>query len=172
MTYVMQTELTWSRTMADLAETMRRWKVKTWSIHCDLQPRYTNKRYQTPQEREVGILIVHPVTGQEITLTMGQQERAVDNLRVLYLAVDSLRLNELRGVAEVVQSAYLQLAPPQRQVARDPYEILGVRPDTDLDDIRAVYRSKAKRLHQDSGGNDAAMKELNEAWETVQRERA
>ncbi len=75
-------------------------------------------------------------------------------------------MNEKRGIADTLAKAYLQLAAPAQK--RDPYEVLGVRPDTPLDDIKAMYLVKAKRLHSDVGGEDDAMKEVNEAWAEIQ----
>lgn len=171
MGYKLNTDKTWNETERDFRSTMRKWGVRSWSVHCDLAPRYADKRLQSRQEREVGLLFVHPKTGQEVTLDMASQERAVDNFRVLYLAVEALRMNEERGVAEVVQAAYLQLAPPASIGKVDPYELLGVRSDTPWEDIEAVWRSKAKRAHPDVGGSEAQMTALNEALDTIRVER-
>lgn len=67
------------------------------------------------------------------------------------------------------RAAYLQLPAPPK--TRDPYEVLGARPDTALEDIEAMFRIKAKRLHPDVGGSGDEMKELNEAWERIKAER-
>jgi hypothetical protein len=83
-----------------------------------------------------------------------------------------MRLNELRGVANLLREAYLQLPGPATLPAeRDPYEVMGVRPDTPLADIEAMYRIVARRIHPDRGGSEAAMKEVNHAWEVIQAER-
>lgn len=91
------------------------------------------------------------------------------NLRCCYLALDSMRLNERRGIGDVLREAYAQLPAAPR--ALDPYEVLGVRSDTPLEDIEAVYRSKARRAHPDAGGSDAQMKELNEAIKKIRDQR-
>ena len=59
--------------------------------------------------------------GRTVTLPMSSQATAKDNLRVLYLAVDAMRLNEKRGLGGVIQEAYLQLAGPEPTA--DPYEL-------------------------------------------------
>lgn len=51
----------------------------------------------------------------------------------------------------------------------DPYERLGVAPDADLDTLRSARRSLAKRLHPDHGGDAAAMRELNVAFDQAVR---
>lgn len=55
---------------------------------------------------------------------------------------------------------------------RDPYEVLGVRSDTDMEDIELIYKAKAKRAHPDAGGSVEAMKELNKAIDKIRKEKA
>lgn len=91
------------------------------------------------------------------------------NLKACHLALEAMRLNEKRGIGDVMREAYAMLSAPTRQ--RDPYEVLGVRSDAELEDIEAVYRSKAKRAHPDAGGSNEAMKELNDAMERIKADR-
>ena len=167
MSYRLSTDLSWNRTLEDLEETFRLWRVNDWSVHCDLPHRYADKYSQTPKEREVGLR--YTKDGQEFHLTMSRQSRAVDNLRVLYLAVEAMRLNDLRGITDIIREAYLQLPAPPKY--RDPYEILEVRPDAAIEVIEAAYRALAKRLHPDAGGSVEAMQELNQAFERIKEER-
>ena len=46
---------------------------------------------------------------------------------------------------------------------KSPWEVIGVQRGASLDEIETAFRAKAKRLHSDAGGNDAAMAELNAA---------
>lgn len=163
MSYSLSTVKSWDDTIRQLAETFRKWRIREWSVVPMRPPRA--RTWQSDEEKLV-TLRYQPNGSPEITLTMGRQSRAQDNLRVLYLAVEAMRMNEERGIADTIREAYLQLAAPARQ--RDPFEVLGLRPDTPLEDIKAMYAIKAKRLHPDAGGTDEAMKELNDAWERVQ----
>jgi len=54
--------------------------------------------------------------------------------------------------------------------ARDPYEILQVRPEAGEDVVRAAFRALARRHHPDSspdGGSSAEMAWVNWAWEIL-----
>ena len=104
--------------------------------------------------------------GTTIKIECESQGTYKQNIRCVSYAVESMRMNEKRGIADTMRKAYLMLEAPKE--VRDPYEVLGVRPDTPIDDIEAMYKVKARRLHSDVGGDDKAMMELNIAWETIQ----
>lgn len=92
------------------------------------------------------------------------------NLKCVYLAIQQMRLNEARGIGDTMREAYLMLAPPPK--TRDPYEILGVRPDSPEAVIEASFRALAKEYHPDGGHGDAAkMAELNTAHDRIVAER-
>jgi len=163
VSYTVATPKTWAQTVDQLAETFRKWGIREWMV---TPPRPLSRApYQSQEDRRVTVRYT-PRGNSEIVLTMDRQDRAEDNVRVLYLAIEALRKNELRGIADLVREAYLQLPAPTRQ--RDPFEVLGVRSDAPLEDIKAMYLIKTKRLHPDIGGSEEAMKELNEAWERIQ----
>src|SRR5271163_1155214 len=52
---------------------------------------------------------------------------------------------------------------------RDYYEILGVSRQSTVEEIKRVFRSKARNLHPDNkqSGDEAAFKELAEAYEVL-----
>ena len=62
---------------------------------------------------------------------------------------------------------------------RDPYEVLGVSPDADDNEIKKAYRELARKYHPDNYQNnpladlaEEKMKEINEAYDAVTRSRA
>lgn len=172
MPYTLTTKKTWAQTRDMLADTFEKWGVADWNIIAPegLKPaQYTNGFYYNASQRAVTVRWTTRQEKREIRLAMSEQSRPVDNLRVLALAIEAMRMNEVRGIGRTIQDAYLQLAAPQ--AARDPYEVLQVRPDAAMEVIEAVYKSLAKKAHPDAGGSDAAMKELNEAIERIRNER-
>ena len=137
--------------------TFRRWGIEDW------------RAFRSKESPEVVTLRWQPAEGNEVRLTMGSQWNAAQNLRVLYLAAEAIRMNEVRGIGGILRDAYLQLAAPLTE--RDPYEVLGVRSDVGLEEIEAVYKVKARRLHPDQGGDPDAMRELNVAMDRIRDER-
>lgn len=160
MSYTMHTDKTWAQTRNELAKTMKLWGVMDWEISS------VDRSANTRSPVSVRLVLA---SGEELRLTMDDHWRSEDNLRVLYLGIDAMRLNELRGIGSVMKEAYLQLAAP---ASFDPFAVLGVSSELPLEDIEAVYRSKAKRMHSDTGGTDEGMRDLNEAIEIIRRRKA
>lgn len=158
--YSITTNKSWHATNQDLEETMIKWGVREWETNYPKGARSTSS-YQSEEDRTV--TLTYKKEGKTVSLSMDRQSRAVDNLRVLYLAVESMRLNEKRGIGDVVKEAYLQLAAPKTD--RPAYEILGIMPDSPLMVAEAAYKHKAKTAHPDAGGSAEAMTELNKAIE-------
>ena len=164
--YNLTTDKTWYQTECDVENTFRKWGVSKWDVITLLNGRARAKQNQTPQERAVTLRYTRK--GREVSLVMNKQARAVDNFRVLYLTLEAMRLNELRGIDEVMQDAYLQLAAPADD---DPYRVLEVAPGASTEVIEAAYRAKAKQAHPDvAGGSTAAMQQLNAARDALLKE--
>lgn len=90
------------------------------------------------------------------------------NLTAVTLAIQSMRLNEARGIGDTIREAYAML--PAAPKHRDPWEVLGVRPDAPWEDIDAMYKIKANRIHPDKGGSAEQMLELNLALEAIKKD--
>jgi molecular chaperone DnaJ len=52
-------------------------------------------------------------------------------------------------------------------MARDYYDILGIPRGSSNDEIKKAFRKKAHELHPDKGGDEAAFKEINEAYQVL-----
>ncbi len=162
MTYSLHTDKSWAATMQELGETFEKWGVKEWDTNYPKGARLEGYR-QSEEDRTVRL--TYQKNGKPVNLTMGKQARAVDNLRVLYLAVEAIRMNEKREIGDVIQSAYLQLAAPVQE--RSPWEVLGIVEGSSVEVAEAVYRTKVKQVHPDVGGSDQQMKALNKAIEDI-----
>ena len=166
-TYTISTRVSWDETLRELGETFRKWGIYEWTVS-PVRPRArADRHYQTDEERTVTLIYTHG-SGRDVRLTMDKQTRAQDNLRVLYLATEALRMNETRGIDNVIADAYLQLAAPSHV---DPWEVLGIRPDADIEIVHAAYKARAKTVHPDHGGSAEAMKDLNDAYDRIKKER-
>lgn len=57
--------------------------------------------------------------------------------------------------------------PSSEIVTPDPFDVLGLDPNASLADIRAARRRLAKERHPDHGGDEAAMQQLNVAFDAA-----
>lgn len=87
-----------------------------------------------------------------------------ENIMSLAHAVAHMRGLTRHGGDHMLQRAFTgftALPAPERK--KTWYEVLGVAPTDAPDSIEAAFRSKAKLLHPDNGGDAALMAELNVA---------
>lgn len=165
MNYIINTQKSWSATQRELRVEFERWGVTDWVTNYPRGAEWEGRAGQTEEQRTVRL--TYTKNGKPVTLSMGKQSRAVDNLRVLYLAVESMRLNEKRGIGEVLESAYLQLAGPAQE--KSPWEVLGIMPGSSVEVAEAVYRTMANKYHPDKGSDPAIMKQLNSAIDKIRK---
>lgn len=169
--YSLTTSKTWAETEEEIRKCLSKWGAATYSlsrpnVDTSVKNLRPSRLLQTPEEAMVR-LVANWKDGRRLDLPYNQQSRAVDNARVLLLAIEALRMNERRGIDKLMREAYLQLpAPEGARVSRDPWEVLGLRKGASAEEVNAVYKIKAQKAHPDHpGGSDIAMSELNEARE-------
>lgn len=163
MSYTTTTTFTEARSRREIQRQLDRWNNDSWD--CIGATDY-------PVPKQIGAseaTVRFELRGVGITITCNSQLTYRQNLRCVAFAVEAMRMNEKRGIADTLAKAYLQLEAPA--VARDPYEVLGVRPDAPMMIIEAAYRVLAKERHPDHGGSAEAMKELNDGYERIKAER-
>jgi len=95
-----------------------------------------------------------------------------DNLRALYLILESLRKAQERGILSELARAAIAMLPPGPAAKRPAHIVLGVAADSPVEIAEAAYRILARQRHPDVGGTEAAMTELNEAMEEFRRKAA
>ena len=161
---------TWNQCLTQLGEVFDKWRLRgKWTWQCAASSMPTKGRthwaeFRADQStRAVTVTFEHP-TGQR-SVTVSKFATPVDNLWAIQIGLDAIRLNEQRGLDDVAREFYQALPAPVAK--RDPYEVLGIRPDAPREIADAAYRALAKSMHSDVGGDDERMKELNAAYEEV-----
>lgn len=163
MTYTTHTNKTEAQTGREIVREFERWNN---------QERGAVGKFDFPAPPGVGDVsatVRFELRGTAITVSCSSQYTYRQNLRCVFFAVEAMRLNEKRGIADTLRRAYMQLDAPKEQ--RDAYEIMGLRPDVDMETVDDVYRLLAKRRHPDTGGTTEAMQELNDAYARIKEER-
>ena len=167
--------ISWNVSLAKLTDVFAKWRiVQGWSWQCPASnapsrgSRHWSQSGGSPEQ--VGVTIRFTRKDEpERSITVNRFGTAADNLWALTKGLDEIRLNELRGLDGVARAFYPMLPAPA--VARDPYEVLGVRPDAPWAVVEASYRALARSAHPDApGGTDDAFKAITAAYERVRAE--
>ena len=61
--------------------------------------------------------------------------------------------------------------PPDSPSTPSPYQVLGVDPDTPMDQIESAFRKRVMACHPDRGGNEEELRQVLEAIHQIRRER-
>lgn len=161
----------WSATLEDLDRCFDRWGVTEWSVDPPfVTPADQRSHYYDPEQARVTIIWKNR-DGIPVKMSVATFDNYQQNFRAAYLNVDSMRMVERRGGEEAMRGAYMALPSPGSPPQRDPYEVLGIRPDAPREIAEAAYKALSKRAHPDAGGSEEAMEELNVAIARVRDER-
>jgi len=180
MAYSVTTQKTWARILDDIEDSLAKWGgvAQGWRVEAILAPRSSTKQYQSADERRVTLHWTR--RGKDYAITMERQSRAADNLLVIWLILETLRLNDARGYAQQIAEVYAQEFPAlpgpgqtgqATSASASPYAVLFVRSDAPLEVCEAAYKALSKRYHPDVTGSTAVQQSLNEAIEYIRKEK-
>lgn len=156
--YSLSTKISYDATLKELREEFRKWGIDKYSVDTF---------------NEVAVAITYYKGERPITLKSEKQNFKKDNLRVLLLVIRAIRLNEVRGFGEIVASHYKQLSGSTLEEANfDPYQVLKIQRGTELEIVKAVYRTMATKYHPDSkpSGNVEMFKRITKAFKMIEEE--
>ncbi len=150
------------RAQRALVEEVRRMGGSNLVISTNIELRrdglpYANRREPTDK----GVAVYFDYKKRPMCFACDRWDRIGDNIYAIAKTIEALRGIERWGSGSMVEQAFtgfVALPAP-----KSPYEIIGVPRGASVEEIEAAFRAKAKTLHSDTGGNDAAMAELNAA---------
>ena len=174
----MATSKDWKTLTKEVAEIFRKWRVTEWAISPEKNPTPKANKVYAANERLVTLRFRK--NGRWLGLGCSSESFARDNLALLALAIESMRLNDVRKVTKLVVGAYSSMYPPAtpppvREGERpkvdtnDPYAILGVEPNYPLLVIEAVWKAHLRAVHPDMGGSTEKAQRLNAAMDAIRR---
>jgi hypothetical protein len=101
-------------------------------------------------------------------MAIDQYDRVADNLAAIAASLEALRAIERHGGAVILERAFMGFdALPS---PNDWRHVFGFEETPTKEQAKARYLELAKKRHPDAGGSETAMKELNAAWDSAQRE--
>lgn len=84
---------------------------------------------------------------------------------VLRTMTRNVQINVLKQLRRQIDNQIKALSGTE--VGLDPFEILGVGPNTTRPEVEKAYRKEAWKAHPDHGGTDEEMKKVNVAYEAI-----
>jgi hypothetical protein len=165
MAYTMTTDKTEAQSRREIVGEFTKWNND--------KPR-TIGAYDFPAPEKIGAaeaIVRFELRGAGVTMRCSSQGSYRLNLRCLFYAVEAMRMNEKRGIADTIREAYAQLPPPSNLPAKsvnpfeftDPYDVLQVARGAPLAICEASYKVLINLAHPDKGGSDAQAAQLNAA---------
>lgn len=128
-------------------------------------------RSERPVDGDTGACLYFHLKGKPFALACDTYQTVEMNIAAIAAHLEATRAIERHGVATAAESlqAFSALPPPaDSKPARPWWEVFGVvRDQVDADDIKALFRVKARKAHPDNGGSTDAMMELNLALEAA-----
>jgi hypothetical protein len=158
----------WNRVYRSLQEEVRR--IGGTQIVVSTNQPLRNDGAPYSQQRnisDVGVAVYFMRNKKAMVMAQDRFWSIIGNMRSLTMAIEGLRQMERHGGAMMMERAFtgfLAITPPSW---KKPWrEVFGLKPDWHgtHDDLRLLYKAKAKIRHSDSGGNDSLMAELNVAY--------
>ncbi|MBI2435597.1 MAG: DnaJ domain-containing protein [Candidatus Hydrogenedentes bacterium] len=103
-------------------------------------------------------------------LGFSPQEFLVFTLIIVLLGATGLLQPVLNALREL-RGGRPADAPPSPTDLDISFRLLGLAPSATLEEVERAYRQKAKKHHPDLGGDDDAMRALNEAYNLIKNAR-
>jgi len=154
-----------------LVEEVRRMGGSNLVISTNIELRRDGLPYANRREpSDKGVAVYFDYKKRPMCFACDRWDRIGDNIYAIAKTIEALRGIERWGSGSMVEQAFsgfVALPAP-----KSPWEIIGVPRGASSDEIEAAFRAKAKKLHSDTGGSDAAMAELNAARDKLREQAA
>jgi len=154
------------RVLGDLSTEVRLLGADTARLTCST--RFTFEWSQSGRAAEAGVALYFGRGGHTLVFACDRYSTITANVIAITKHIAALRAIDRHGVGALDQVFVGYRALPERTDARDCYAVLGVTATATGAEMQAAFRRQAKRAHPDAGGSDAAMAELNNAYEQAQ----
>jgi hypothetical protein len=114
-----------------------------------------------------GVAIWFLWDGVQVVIPIDRYTSVSNNLQAIHHII-RLKRGEMRhGSLELVKASFRGFLLPAA-TGHQWWSVLGVTPNTDLEEIRERYRRLAALHHPDRGGDPAMMAQINDAWREAQ----
>lgn len=177
--YVGKRMITFDRARRLLRDELDRLKAQNVVLSTNARVRADGEARSDDAERRLsdpGIAVYFRIKGKPMVMAQDAFDSLAANTRSLGLAIEAMRQLERHGGGTMMERAFAgftALPAPEGSTPKRPWWIVlnysadaDDRADLSVDEVRARYKTLAKRRHPDSdGGSHELMSELNQALE-------
>lgn len=118
-----------------------------------------------PEPQDKGVAVYFQYNGKSMCFACDKWNKVGDNIQAIRKTIEAIRSIERWGSKDMLEAAFTGfVALPAPQQKRAWHEILGVRPNAPISEIKQAYHLRAKIVHPDKGGVIEQMMELNAAY--------
>jgi hypothetical protein len=123
--------------------------------------------------KDSGVCAYFEFDGVQFAIPCDRWQKIEHNVKAIALTVEAMRGMERWGAKHMIKAMFSGFkALPAPNTKRGWREVLGVGALMRSDDIKAMYRARAKECHPDNGGSAEAMAEVNLAYEQAKADGA
>lgn len=117
-----------------------------------------------------GVAVYFQLRGRPMVFACDQWLTVKENAWAIAKTIEALRGIERWGSGDMLERAFTGFAQITGAVAKSWREILGVSSDSTFAEVRKKYLELVRANHPDSGGSEAAMAEINTAYDQAEAE--
>lgn len=121
--------------------------------------------FKTPEDK--GVAVFFEINKKQYVFCCDKWDRIEDNLHAIGMTIEAMRGIDRWGVSEMIERSFSGFAalPEPTQARKDWWDVLSIKSNAGISDIKQAYRDKVKLVHPDSGGSNEEFIELQQAYE-------
>lgn len=151
------------------------WTKPDCIISTDLKLRQDGLPYSGQrQPADQGVAVYFKFNKQDIVIACDNYTRIQDNIYAIAKTIEAMRAIERYGASDLLQRAFTGFqALPAGPAQRSWWEVLYLKEDARIEDIKSHYRQLAKEYHPDiPGGSKEKFHELQFAYEQALKQKS
>jgi len=119
--------------------------------------------------QDAGVSVWFTWDGLQVCIAVDRYSSVEGNLQAIHHIIEARRVELRHGTLALVRATFQGFLALPASIARDWWVVLGVSKDASPEQIKAAYRKKSADHHPDKGGSEAAMTEVNLAYQEATR---
>lgn len=116
-----------------------------------------------------GVAVWFTWDGLQVCVAVDRYASVEGNLQAIHHIIEARRVELRHGTLALVRATFQGFLALPASITRDWWMVLGVGRDASPEQIKAAYRKKSADHHPDKGGSEAAMTEINLAYQEATR---